>query len=216
MKLYFLLLEPSTLREIIAPALSASWRQRSFLPCRQLCADLRAAVRAFVQPAVPDQDVLLEQIAGGRLPFDYQRWRCLAGLVLLYAAVDLPQVLLPAATLCCLLAREHYLEQDTPRQQFAPIQQVLFGSRDLTFGGGYYRPEHAGYNDSADVARLADYLAAVDPRQWTAAHLADLREITDEGARADELAYVQEWFPDLAQTYRRAADRGLVLVCERL
>ena len=60
------------------------------------------------------------------------------------------------------------------RESLPPILQAHRGSRDLTFGAAVYRPEHAGYNNAADVARLADYLAAVRPEHWTPADLAGL------------------------------------------
>lgn len=208
-KLYFQLLEASTFGEQIAPALSASWQQRSFAPCRPLCAALGAG-----QQAEASGDLLFQQVVQGRLPFDHARWRCLAGLVFLYAAVELPQVLIPPETLCWLLAPQH--QEEIPRHSFASIQQVLFGCRDLIFAGAYYRPDHAGFNDPQDMARLANFLEAVDTRQWTTAQLDGLPEIADEQTQADELAFIQEHFPDLVQTYRGAADRGLMLICERM
>ena len=56
-----------------------------------------------------------------------------------------------------------------------PIRQVLFGSRDLVFGGSCYRPDFAGYNDLADVARLKGYLQSIDPIAWQPADLAAWR-----------------------------------------
>ncbi len=119
-------------------------------------------------------------------------------------------------TLCCLLAPERYRDRSGGREQFVPIEQVHFGARDLLFGGGFYRPEHAGYNCGDDVARLAAYLHALDPQQWTVAQLAGLDGVTDEEDRADELAFVREWFPALRDLYERARAGGFVVVCEIL
>jgi hypothetical protein len=97
-----------------------------------------------------------------------------------------------------------------------PIRQALGGSRDHTFGPTVYRPEHAGFNDAGDVARLADYLAAVRPERWSPADLAGLPDLADEEERAEELAFVREWFPVLVDLYQRCRAAGRVLVIERI
>ena len=104
----------------------------------------------------------------------------------------------------------------TERGRLVPIRQAHRGARDLTFGPAVYRPEHAGYDDPADVARLADYLASVRPEAWTTADLVGLPGADDEVDRADDLAFAREWFPALADLYRRARDRGQVVIHERL
>jgi hypothetical protein len=103
-----------------------------------------------------------------------------------------------------------------PRERYVPIQQVLRGSRDVTFGAAVYRPEQAGYNDLDDVTRLAGYLAAVQPERWTVDDLRLLRDVEDEDERADELAFVREWFPVLVELYRRCQAAGRVLVIESI
>src|SRR5262249_41971766 len=119
-------------------------------------------------------------------------------------------------TLCCLLAPEIYRQESVPRTCFAPIQQAHFGTRELLFGTRCYRPEQAGYNDTDDVARLRLYLAPQDPDQLTIADLADLREITDEDERQEELEFAREWYPALLELYQRAAARRQIIVCENL
>ena len=136
--------------------------------------------------------------------------------VLLFAAVEIPEFQTNVETLCCLLAPQQYGNETANRDEFAPIQQVLYGSRDLTFGSAVYRPEQAGYNNVDDVARLAAFLAAVRPENWTVEDLRNLRDITEEDDRADELAFVQEWFPVLVELYRRAHMQGWVLVIESI
>jgi hypothetical protein len=93
-----------------------------------------------------------------------------------------------------------------------PIMQAHRGSRDLTFGAAVYRPEHAGLNDRDDVARLAEFLASVRPEQWTAAALVGM----DEEDAADEIEFAREWFPELVDLFRRANERGQVIVHERM
>lgn len=76
--------------------------------------------------------------------------------------------------------------------------------------GGYYRPEHAGWNNTADVRRLTIWLESVKPENWLPAHLAGAT--LDE--RQDELEFAREWFPELVAMYRRADRNDCVLVSE--
>ena len=101
----------------------------------------------------PPDEPLLAQVARSIVPFDRDFWRLLAGEVLLYGAASVPEILTAPDTLGHLLA---------PGQDDSPIRQAHFGARGLAFGGGIYRPDAAGWNDAEDVARLADYLAAID------------------------------------------------------
>jgi hypothetical protein len=212
---YFLCLDAEFFQGSIRPALAASWRQRSFRPCRMLCTQLLPAARDYLRRYhVGDEPRLVQQVAEG-LPFDRAYWRLLVGEVLLFAAVEIPELQSNAETLCCLLAPESPPRESLSRANFAPLQQALWGSRDLTFGAAVYRPEQAGYNDTADVARLADYLAAVDPRRWTVDDLPTLRDVPDD-ERADELAFAQEWFPALVELYQRARAERWVLAIESI
>jgi hypothetical protein len=213
---YFLCLDAEMFTEQIRPALAASWCQRSFEPCRPLCAELLPAARDYTQRYhTGDEETLLAQVLRG-VSFDRACWRLLVGEVLLFAAVEIPEFPSNAETLCCLLAPEQYRSGTTPREQFAPIHQVLRGSRDLTFGAVVYRPEQAGYNDAGDVARLTAYLTAINPEDWTIEHLCGLPDMTDDDERADELAFVREWFPVLVDLYRRTQTQRRVLVIESI
>jgi Domain of unknown function (DUF1877) len=216
MPLYFLLLDHAAFHQRLRPALAASWRQRSFEPCRAFCADLLPAALAFAERYHTGRDgLLLAQVAGG-LPFDRDFWRALAGELLWFSAADIPELQTAPDTLCALLAPDQVGQDPCPRDRFAPIQQAHYGARDLVFGGGYYRPEHAGYNDAADVARLAEYLAAVDPQRWTPAELAVLPDLADKEERAEELEYVRDWFPALRELYQQARAHDQIVVCELL
>src|SRR5947209_20395191 len=123
-------------------ALAESWRRRSFSPCRDLCAE----VIARPDRTVP-QDCLLALVVRG-LPFARAVWHGVAGELIVLGCEEMPLVQTAPATLCCLLAPERYHAGEAPRSGFALIEQVHFGSRDLRFGGTYYRPDHAGYNDT--------------------------------------------------------------------
>jgi hypothetical protein len=216
MPLYFLLLSDSFYRERMRPVLAASWRLRSFEPCRALCKDLLPAAHAFAERyhTNPDQTILGEVAA--RLAFDKDRWTALVGEVLWFSASEIPEIQTAPEALRCLLAPAHFGERDMPREHFAPIQQAHYGARDLILGGRYYRPEQVGFNDAADVARLENYLTKVNPQGWTPADLAPLAELTDEEERADELEYVRDWFPALCELYQRARQRSEMVVCEIL
>src|SRR5262249_54183328 len=142
------------------------------------------------------------------LPFDRHFWRLLVGELLLYTAAEIPEIQTAPDALCCLLAPENYQQGAVPRTRFAPIQQAHYGTRDLQFGAHYYRPEQAGYNAPEDIDRLSDYLAAQVPDSWRLADLAQLRDITDEEERQEELDFAREWFPALRDLYQRASMRG--------
>src|SRR5262249_49742639 len=134
---------------------------------------------------------------------------------LLIAAHEVPEIATAADVLTCVLAPERYREGPGPRERFVPIEQAHFGSRDLVFGAAHYRPDHAGWNDRGDVARLAQYLAAIDPAVWQVSQLDGLGDIDPED-RADELDYARQCFGALQGLYSRAADRGQLVVCEEI
>src|SRR5205823_2929747 len=136
--------------------------------------------------------------------------------ILLFAADEIPETQTAADTLGFLLTPEGRDQESPPREQFSLIQQAHFGARDLRFGPRAYRPRHAGYNGRDDVARLADYLAAVDPGQWQVADLAGMRDAPDEAERQEELEFAGQCLEALATIYRQAGEHGQVVVCEVL
>ena len=213
MPLYFYRLDGHVFHERLHPALTASWRERSFASCRALCGFLEAALRAFqTRFHVAADDMMLPRIASG-LRFDRRYWRTLVGEVLMVSAVDIPEFDTAPETLAWILDGR---PPQPARGDFSPIQQAHFGGRDLRFGAAYYRPEHAGWNDTDDVTRLAAYLASLDPQRWTDADLAGLSALANDAERAEELEYVREWFPALVELYRSAAACSHIVVCECL
>jgi hypothetical protein len=197
MPLYFFVHDAARFHGILRPALTAAWRQRSFEPCRPLCAVLEPEAEAFAQRYHTGTDEsLIAQVVRG-LRFDRDLWRLLVGETLLYAAVEVPEFQAAPETLSALLASEE-------------IRQAHFGTHDLTFGG-FYRPDNAGWNDASDVVRLTEYLGAIDPQRWT---VDDLASSGDEAA--DELEFAREAFDALYAMYRRVADAGQVIVCEQM
>jgi len=189
MPLYFLLLDGHTFHERMTPVLAACWRERSFAPCRGLCAVLAPGAIAYTERyhTGPDEPLLCRIARGEGVPqFDAGLWRFLAGEVLLYGAADMPEVQTSPETLCRLLAPDR-VGRGGPREQFAPIE-----------------------------ARLAGYLAAVNPDPWRPADLAGLPDAPDDEARAEELAFARECLASLQDLYGRAARAGQVIVCEVL
>src|SRR5262249_50982793 len=195
MSLYFFLHDADFFLGQVCPALAECWRQRRFTPCGPLAAALRPAVAAFTERFHTGAGESVLALVESRLPFDRDTWRLLVGEILLYGAREIPEIQTAPETLTCLLAPNSSPPGEGVRSRFPPIQQAHFGTRNLVFGGGYYRPEHAGWNDLGNVARLVDYLVAVDPDRWAVQDLLFLREMKDDEERADELAFAREWFP---------------------
>lgn len=200
----------------MVPALTASWRQRSYKPCQDICQQLIPAAQTFsARYCLGEDSLLLLEVAAG-LPFERHGWRCLVGEILLIGAAEIPEIETAADSLCCLLASEQYRKENPARDQFSPIQQIHHGASDLAFGSAIYRPEYAGWNDRADVQRLAQYLSSVDPGTWTAADLRHHRELSDLSDRADELEYVRQVYPALRKLYHHAAEKQQIVICETI
>ena len=209
---YFYVIPAGRFEAEIQPALAAAWRNRTFEPCRELCDRLAAAAEGFALVHRIDPDAMfIAQVAAGT-PFSKAAWRSLAGDLLMVSASLIPEIQTVPETLCCLLAPDR-LRGPRIRRDFAPIEQAHLGSRDLSFHGGFYRPEHAGWNDRADVARLADYLTAIDPRAWTPDQPTPLAEITAED-RQEELEFAKQCLQNLTILYQ--SGRGHVIVCEEI
>jgi hypothetical protein len=210
MPIYFLLHDAARFHQEIRPALAATWRRRSFEPSRALCASLAPAAVAFAERyhTGHDEPLLARVASRDVVPFDRDVWRLLVGEVLLYGAASVPELLTAPDTLIRLLTDSE--------DGGAAIRQAHYGSHPLVFGGGFYRPDAAGYNDVPDGARLAEYLSAVDAVRWSVADLAGLGEFADDEERAEELEFAREVLPLLAGMYREAREAGWVVVCEVL
>jgi hypothetical protein len=211
---YFLVHDQAVLDGQLRPALAKAWRQRSFGPCTALCRASITAAREYASRYHIDLDeTVLLHVA--ELPFDRALWRTLTGELLLFRAVELPDLPLPAATLSCLLSLDHSPDRPTSRRRFQSIHQALYGSRDLTFGPVVYRPDCAGLNEPEDVTQLAAALGAAQLLTWNPADLAPLGDL-DEADRAEELELAREWFAALVDLYMQTASRGHSLVLEQL
>lgn len=210
---YYLLLDSGEFEGRLRPALAECRRRRSFKPFGDEAARLAAAARAYAyRYHTGASEPLLERVGRG-LPFDTLLWRTLVGEVLLYAAADIPEFQTCAETLGRLLAAGLPRPGDVPREALPPVWQAHVGSRDLAFGAAAYRPESAGCHNAGDVARLSEYLDAVRPEEWAAESLRGLPGVEDDDL-VDELGFARDWFPALADVYRRAHSCGQVVVVE--
>jgi hypothetical protein len=211
MPLYFMLHDAERFNALIRPALAASWRQRSFTPCLKLQTALAIEAACYFNENRIGEDESILLRVGPDLAFSKEVWRFLVGEVLLIGAADLPEIPVPEQPLRRLL---HGGESESvTRFQFVPIEQALYGARDLVFGG-WYRPEHAGYNDKADVLRLVTYLDALQSESWSTVDLSWL-DVSDE-ERHDELEFARASIRLLREMYDRARSRDQIIVCEHL
>jgi len=202
---YFYVLDGAFFAEVLGPGLAASWRVKSFAAAGPLC-------RRLLATAVLPENSVIRLVADG-LPFDRHVWQALVGESLVLGASSVPRLEVAPRSLVALLAPER-LDQDSPRRDFSQVEQIHYGSRDLHLGT-YYRPEYVGWNDAADIKRLTEWMRGIDPGTCSADALARLPEFADAEERAEELAYVKDWWPPLVELYAGAETRGEVVVCER-
>jgi hypothetical protein len=202
---YFMAIPGPWFRQLLIPALGECLRERTFRPVESICRDLRATAVQFVQSGSELSPVALEVLEG--LKFNIDLWRILAGELMLFGAEELPELETPLDMYATVLGER----LSEVRGEFPPIQQAIEGSRDVWFGA-FYRPEHAGWNDEDDVRRLARWFSSVNPEQWKATRLPDAPPEDQE----DDIAFLREWFAELASMYQRSVDSGRVIVCERM
>ena len=218
---YFLLHDSARFVTEVQPALAASRRQRSFEPCRSLCSELAPAVRAYGEAYHVSTAGALPLAVVEGLPFDRTFWRGLVDEILLYGAVEMPEIQTAPDALARLVTGGTGF-QTVPqagslcgeRELLPPILQAHFGSRDLTFGAVCFRPEQVGINDQADVSRLGDCLTYVEPQLWRTTDLSNPCESNDADELEAELDCLRTSFEQLRQLYERARDHRQVVICE--
>jgi hypothetical protein len=198
MALYFMLHDAERFETMIRPALAESRRQRSLAPCIALRTALATDIEAFIsQNSIPRENLMLYQVRP-EMQFEPNIWRMLVGELLLAAAGEVPEVPDVEASLVGRLG------------EVQSIRQAYHGSQDLCFGGGWYRPDHAAFNDLADVRRLAGFLESMDPDSWTGEDSAPLDE------RLDDLTYARQGLTCLTAIYARARSANRLIVCEEI
>jgi hypothetical protein len=176
-----------------------------------VCAEILPAARAFAERyGRADEPPLVGQIAAG-VRLDQVSWSVLVGEILLFGATEMASLDADPATLCQLCAGAPWSE-DLPRGDYQPIHQALWGTRELVFGGKYYRPQQAGLNNTSDVQRLGDFLTGIDMNTWNADCLPSL----DAADRHEELAFARQSVGELNALYAKARARQAILVREIL
>jgi hypothetical protein len=205
---YFFLLPSDRFHQLIIPALAACWRHGSFTPARNLCP--KSGFLAASNLSTARSDCLDLNHGSRNVPFRRDLWKLLVTEALIANAVELPQIETPLDSYADILGQEPAEE----RLQFSPIQRAILGSRDLVFGGGYYRPDAVGWNNVDDVDWLADWLAQINTSAWDASLLK--RPGTSNEGRMDEFQFALEWFPELCGIYRRAHEISAIVICEEI
>lgn len=195
----FLIHDADFFHDRLGPALAAGSCRRSFVPLHALIAELHPVIESSARRdhLSADERPLLFQCH--TLHFDRRLWRHLAGELLLYAAAETPSF--PTAP--------ELLTRFVPAEL---IERLHRGSRDVTFAGVPYRPDHARLHDVGDVAELANALAAIDPDAWRAEPLDSL----PEEEREEELEYARQRLRDLRSMLESAKNHGRVIVCEEV
>ena len=210
-----MLIEPALLQDKIIPSLSASWHERSFVPCVELCSQLTSAAQSFAAKYhTGSAEPFLNLVARG-IQFDRDYWQLLVGEILLFAADEIPEIQVSPTTLCYLLAPDFDTELMTPRIAWPWIRQAHLGTRDLRFGIKVFRSEFCGYNDLKDVHRLSGLLKSISPAAWRPEDLLGCPTIDAEDAE-EEVELLREWFPQLQDLYAHAEKRHRTMVCEVL
>jgi hypothetical protein len=203
MALYFMLHDAERFHSLLSPSLAASWRHRSLAPCRTLCSALTEDFERFVtENRVRREEMMMLSLQPNML-FNRDVWRIITGEVLLAAAAEVPEIPDVEETLIRLLG-------DDPS-----IHQAIHGTRGLRFGGGWYRPDHAGYNDASDVKQLAGYLTSIDLGSYPGNMLTGHSRANEEEWKA-ELGFALHAIKLLATVYDQARSRGQLIICEAI
>lgn len=202
---YFYLLDTSFFLETALPTLAACQRGHTFAPL--------IAVLPFLRIPAGDYSILGQAEA---MPFDRHVLQAVVGQVLIFGARDMPRLPLDPPSVVALLAPDQFGHPATDRSSLAPIQQVFWGSRDLMIGNKAFRPYHVGWNNADDVRRLSNYLESVVPDAWSPEALLPVPTLPQAEDRAEELALIRDWWPELVSLYRRAYEERGVVVCEEV
>jgi hypothetical protein len=187
MSLYFMLHDRELFEGTMRPALAASRRTSSFLPCQQLCKLLVPTAEHFGREfhTAVENSILMKVVHG--LAFDRSFWKLLVGEMLLFAATEIPEIQTDPEMLGRLLDTN-----SNDRQQASLIEQAHFGAGPLVFGACAYRPGNAGYNDPKDIEHLATYLESIDSNGWTVEQVCYQKEEFDEVEGQEELAFARQ------------------------
>src|SRR5262249_54491630 len=134
------------------------------------------------------------------LTYEARTWQGLVGELLVAGAEETPRLSVDPRVLCSI----HGCAAERRRPGLTPVQQALYGAKEVDFGVGVYRPEHAGLNDADDVRRLTAYLELVDPATWACPAIVDAEDFGD----------AQASWPQLVSMYQAARRRERLVICE--
>lgn len=199
----------------LRPALAEAWALRSFTPCLRINEIVTPLAMEYARRYHVTPDCLLSLRLGGELAFDRSVWRALVGELLTVTAHEIPEFAASLEPLALLLSPGSSGARQFDRASAPPIRQALHGSRDLTMGRVAYRPEHAGFNDAGDVARIADYLASIDSAALSVPDGQSAPGMSD-GGQDEELLDAGEALAFLRDLYYRSRDGDRVVIVECL
>jgi hypothetical protein len=199
----------------LRPALAEAWALRSFTPCLRLKEIVTPLATEYARRYYLAPDSLLSLRLGEGLAFDRSIWRALAGELLVVTAQEIPEFSGSLEPIAAILSPGSSGSRHLDRATSPPIRQALHGSRDLTLGRVAYRPEHAGFNDPSDVARIAAYLESIDPATLSLPDGPFLPGASD-GGQEEELLDAREALAFLRDLYCRSRDEDCVVVVEFL
>src|SRR5205085_12573650 len=182
MPIYFYVHDSRWFHDDFVPALTLCRRRRSFLPCLSLCRSLIPNAQSFVERYHIGGDVPLLCRLDASTGYDRDLWRLLVGELLIFGALEMPEIWQAPEMLCHLTGPRPVHLDSLMRADFGPMQQAHLGARDLCFGMAFYRPAVVGVNDAQDVDRLAAYLGTLEPACWTE----DMLAVSETEVDADE------------------------------
>jgi len=198
MSQYFFVHDYERYHGLIAPALANSALRRDFAPCRECCVQLKSHLTTFAQRyRLRLEDCVWPRILNG-MKYDRRLWTTFAGELLLFGAMDVPEIATASEELTQFLGNCEL------------IRQMHDGTRDIKFGHRVYRPDAAGLNDRDDVVRIATLLGGLETAQWT------IEGGTGELDKAETLAFARDCFIALNDLYQNAAIYGQIIICEEI
>ncbi len=213
---YFLFHDPSFLKAQVIPAFTQSWRERTFEPVGELLDGLRAGMESFKQKfCLSDQEPVLAKLAGG-VRFDRDAWEMALGEVLFFGARAAPDAPVSFHSLRYLLGSAAEEAPFTSRSDWPWIDRAILGSHAFRLGRGVYRPQDAGWNETAESADLLTKLQGVDVASWNIAQLRQLDASWDAEDLEDELALAGDALAGLRQIYADACRNQFAVVCEHI
>src|SRR5262245_132729 len=118
---YFMAIPRNWFHERLSRSLRSCWRERSFAPVVEICRELAFSARSFVQLGSEGETSPLTLLVPNGLTFDPNRWRTVAGELMLFGAAELPELETPLDSYSAVLK----LEMPCFRDDFSQMQQAI-------------------------------------------------------------------------------------------